>query len=128
MQFHALTRLSKCTLYEDSAFLHPGVASTTTPAPEGCQYKGNTYADGAYWTDSAECSSCTCESGHVSCTVTCQEPVEPAGCVNPVRRTDSSGCCQVIVCDSTGKIYSYCLAIVRKALRSRSIQMNELTI
>ncbi|KAK7104740.1 uncharacterized protein [Littorina saxatilis] len=71
---------------------------------EGCQYKDSPYADGAYWTDTELCTSCTCEGGHVSCHATCEEPLTPEDCVNPVRRTEENSCCEVIVCEPTDPV------------------------
>ena len=74
--------------------------ASTPPSTEGCQYKGTSYSDGAAWTDTIDCTSCTCHAGHVTCNFTCEEPVVPEGCVNPVTRTADYGCCAIIVCDS----------------------------
>ncbi|KAL8590073.1 hypothetical protein ACOMHN_034304 [Nucella lapillus] len=79
----------------------PEEGQATPSSAESCQHRGDNYADGLRWTDMINCTSCTCEAGHVVCEVTCEQPEVPEGCVNPRRQTELHGCCPVIVCGST---------------------------
>ncbi|XP_025105496.1 uncharacterized protein LOC112570956 [Pomacea canaliculata] len=64
-----------------------------------CQYNGSAYSHGTNWTDVTNCSNCWCHWGLVTCHSLCQETVAPPGCVNPVWRRSTDGCCQTFECD-----------------------------